>query len=84
VIGREKLQKTLRYYISPKGCKIYKVNKSDGREIQLEAGKWMQEIFNLYEEKSWADYQIDESYYLDKIYKEINNIIPKNNQLTLF
>ena len=64
---------------------FYKVNKSDGREIQLEAGKWMQQLFNLYEEKSWADYAIDESYYLDKIYKEINNIIPKKqSQLTLF
>ena len=85
VIGREKLQKTLRYYISPKGCKIYKVNKLDKREIQLESGKWMQQLFNLYEERPWADYAIDESYYLDKIYREINNIIPKEKtQLTLF
>ena len=85
VIGREKLQKTLRYYISPKGCKIYKVNKTDKREIQLESGKWMQQLFNLYEERPWADYAIDESYYLDKIYKEINNIIPpEKTQLTLF
>jgi len=84
VIGRETLQKTLRYYISKKGCKIYKVNKTDKREIQLESGKWMQELFNLYEEKPWPEYEIDESYYLDKIYKEINNIIPKKTQLTLF
>lgn len=83
-ITRQSLQKTLRYYISKKGCKIYKVNKSDDREIQLESGKWMQQLFNLYEEKPWAEYEVDESYYLDKIYKEINNIIPKNNQLTLF
>jgi hypothetical protein len=83
-IGRETLQKTLRYYISKKGCKIYKVNKTDKREIQLESGKWMQQLFNLYEEKPWAEYEVDESYYLDKIYREINNIIPKNNQLTLF
>ena len=83
-ITRQSLQKTLRYYISKKGCKIYKVNKSDKREIQLESGKWMQQLFNLYEEKPWAEYEVDESYYLDKIYKEINNIIPRNNQLTLF
>jgi len=44
----------------------------------------MQQLFNLYEEKPWAEYEVDESYYLDKIYKEINNIIPRNNQLTLF
>jgi hypothetical protein len=83
-ITRQTLQKTLRYYISTKGCKIYKVHKHDKREIQLESGKWMQELFNLYEERSWADYNIDESYYLDKIYKEINNIIPKRNQLSLW
>ena len=83
-ITRQTLQKTLRYYISKGGCKIYKVNKTDKREIQLESGKWMQQLFNLYEEKPWADYNIDESYYLDKIYKEINNIIPKRNQLSLW
>ena len=83
-ITRQTLQKTLRYYISTKGCKIYKVHKHDKREIQLESGKWMQQLFNLYEDKPWADYNIDESYYLDKIYKEINNIIPKRNQLSLW
>ena len=83
-ITRQTLQKTLRYYISTKGCKIYKVHKHDKREIQLESGKWMQELFNQYEERPWADYNIDESYYLDKIYKEINNIIPKRNQLSLW
>ena len=84
VITNQKLQKTLRYYISNRGCKIYKINKGDGREIQLESGKWMQTLFNVYEQKPWAEYDIDESYYLDKIYKEINNIIPKKTQLTLF
>jgi len=83
-ITRQTLQKTLRYYISTKGCKIYKVHKHDKREIQLESGKWMQQLFNLHEDKPWADYNIDESYYLDKIYKEINNIIPKRNQLSLW
>lgn len=84
-ITRKELQKTLRYYISKNGCKIYKVHKYDNREIQLESGKWMQTIFNLYEEKSWEEYNIDEAYYLEKIYKEISNILPKKNtQYTLF
>jgi len=83
-IKKQTLQKTLRYYISKGGCKIYKVNKTDKREIQLESGKWMQQLFNLYEEKPWAEYDIDESYYLDKIYKEINNILPKKTQLSLW
>lgn len=83
-IHKKKLQKTLRYYISTKGCKIYKVNKFDKREIQLESGKWMQELFNTYEDKKWEDYNIDDSYYLKNIYKEINNIIVKKAPLTLF
>jgi hypothetical protein len=78
------LQPTLRYYISTKGCKIIKRNTSDGREIQVEAGKWLQQEFNLYQEKKWDDYNVDDSYYLEEIYKEINNITPKINQLTLF
>ena len=83
-IHKKPLQKTLRYYISTGGCKIYKVNKHDKREIQVEAGKWMQELFNTYEEKPWEDYNIDDSYYIDKIYREIDNILPKITQLTLF
>lgn len=83
VVKRE-LQKTIRYYISNTGCKIIKVNTSDKREIQLEAGRWLQTDFSLYQEQNWEDYDINESYYLDKIYKEISNITPKKEQLSLF
>ncbi|TXG79645.1 MAG: hypothetical protein E6R13_09645 [Spirochaetes bacterium] len=84
-IVKAPLQKTLRYYISERGCKIIKAHKQDGREIQLESGKWMQQLFNVFEEKPWKDYDIDESYYLDKIYKEIRNILPPaKKQLSLF
>ena len=83
-IHRTPQQKTLRYYVSNTGCKIYKVNKNDKREIQVEAGKWMQTIFNLHEEKPWEEYDINESYYLTKIYKEIDTIINKKSQLELF
>jgi len=75
-IQHETLQKTLRYYISESGCKIIKANRNDGREIQLEAGKWMQVVFNKYKKLNWEDYDIDESYYLNYIYKEIANITP--------
>ena len=88
VIDREvvktPLQKTIRYYVSEKGCKIVKINKTDGREIQLEAGKWMQTDFSKFEKKRWEDYDVDESFYLRKIYQEISNITPKKHQLTLF
>jgi hypothetical protein len=81
----EKLQKINRYYISNKGVKIIKINKSDKREIQLEAGRWMQTVMNKIENKTWESYNINEKYYLDAIEKEINNIIGiKTNQLLLF
>lgn len=84
-IEKTVLQKTIRYYISEKGCKIMKVNKSDGRAIQLESGAWMQQDLSLLIKKSWVEYDVDESYYLEKIYKEIDNICPKPNpQLSLF
>jgi len=80
-----KLQKINRYYISNNGCKIIKVNKTDGREIQLESGRWMQTIMNNIEHKKWEDYDINETYYLNAIEKEINNIIGmESNQLLLF
>ena len=83
--NEENLQKINRYFISNKGVKIIKVNKTDKREIQLESGKWMQTIFNNIEEKQWESYDINEKYYLDAIQKEINNIIGiKSNQLLLF
>lgn len=88
IINREivyqKLQQTLRYYISEKGCKIIKRNIHDNREIQLESGKWMQELFINYEEKAWKDYHVDDRYYLEAIQKEIENITKPVRQLTLF
>lgn len=84
-IVHEPLQKTIRYYVSEKGCKIIKVNKTDRREIQLESGKWLVTDFSKSVLLPWEEYGIDESYYLDKIYREIYNIVPKvSNQLTLF
>jgi hypothetical protein len=70
----EDIQPTIRYYISKTGSKIVKTNKGDGRQIQVESGKWMQRVFNTYEKKAWENYEIDESYYLKMIYKEIENI----------
>ena len=65
---------------------MVKVHKLDKREIQLEAGKWLQVIFNDMEIKpKWEDYNIDKKYYLDSIEQEINAIINvSSNQLTLF
>jgi len=82
----DKLQKINRYYISNDGKKIIKVNSKDHREIQLEAGRWMQTIFNNAELKpKWEDYDVNVDYYLNAVEKELDNIIGiDSNQLTLF
>jgi hypothetical protein len=80
------LQKTIRYFISNKGSKIIKTNKSDGREIQLETGRWMQSIFNKIENKEWDEYDVNDQYYLECIRKEQMNIVPHlfETQLKIF
>lgn len=83
-VERTRLQHTVRYYVSDKGCKIVKVNQVDGREIQIESGKWLQKVFVKHEVKDWKDYQVDTSYYLQEIQKEIDNIKGNDKQLALF
>lgn len=81
----DKLQPTIRYYISNKGSKVVKCNKDDGREIQVESGTPLLTIFNLKEDKPWEDYDINDQYYSQAIYKEIENIAgSKLQQLSLF
>jgi uncharacterized protein YajQ (UPF0234 family) len=83
VYKEEKLQKTNRYYISNKGVKLIKSNP-DGREIQLEAGKWMQTLYNKMNIKKWKNYDVNTQYYISAIESEISRIIYKSfNQLTL-
>jgi hypothetical protein len=78
------LQHTIRYFVSNSGSKIIKKNNTDGREIQVEAGKWMQTIMIDYGEKDFTEYDINTKYYLENIYKEIRSLEPINNQLSLF
>ena len=79
------LQKINRYYISNQGVKMLKVNKNDGRIIQLEAGQWLQTVYNKMEEKEWDSHDINLKYYMQAIEKEINNILGvSSNQLELF
>ena len=78
------LQHTIRYFISKTGSKIIKKNKTDNREIQVEAGKWMQTTLINYVEKPFEEYDINYDYYLEKIKKEIESLEPNTNQLSLF
>lgn len=73
---REALQKTLRYYISTEGGKTVKHNIYDGRDIQIEAGPWLQTVFNQYVDKPFAEYNINYAYYLNRIKKEIYSLEP--------
>ena len=82
------LQKIVRYFISNSGGKMVKCH-NDGREIQVEAGQWMQKIINKIDPAIPFDqYDINTKYYLEEIYKEIDNIqqITTNKivQLSLF
>ena len=81
---KKELQHTIRYFISNQGSKIIKTNLLDGREIQVESGKWMQTVFIDYVEKPFSDYNINMSFYLEKIKKEIESLEPNRNQLSLF
>lgn len=85
-LHEEELQKTVRYYMSKAGSKIVKINKLDGRKIQTESGKWHQTVFNVHEDKPWEEYNIDDRYYLEKIYKEIKSLMPERfeQQTSLF
>jgi len=80
----EKMQQTIRYFISNTGCKVIKKNNTDNREIQIEAGKWLQTLLINYKEKPFTEYDINYDYYLEKIYKEIRDLEPIITQLSLF
>lgn len=82
----KELQKTIRYYISNKGSKMVKLNRLDGRKIQVVSGIWMQTVFNVYEEKPWEEYDVNDQFYLERIYKEIKSLMPErfDNQMSLF
>jgi hypothetical protein len=83
IYKEEELQRTNRYYISNKGVKIVKMS-DDGREIQLESGKWMQTIYNKMEIKNWKEYNVNTQYYISAIESEITNIIYRSvNQFLL-
>jgi hypothetical protein len=85
-LQEKELQKTLRFYISKSGNKIIKENLSDGRKINVVSGRWLQTVYNQHEEKPFEEYNINDSFYLERINKEIQSIVPENftHQLNLF
>lgn len=82
-LEEKELQHTLRYYVSTEGCKLWKCHNSDGRQQQVEAGTWLQQEFNTFQDKPWDEYKVNDAYYLEAIYREIHNLVPPKNQLQL-
>ena len=81
----EELQKTVRYFIANKGCKIIKYHKSSGRAIKLEAQNCLEYVLLKYDkERDFKSYPIDIKFYERMIRKEIENILPFYKQETLF
>lgn len=73
-------QKNTRYYISTKGNPFIKCY-SKGSTEKIHVGFLVQE-FNNYVEKQISDYNINYSFYINEVNKELNNIKPR--QLDLF
>lgn len=69
-----RLQKIVRYYVSNNGGKIVKCHP-DNREIQVESGQWLQTVVNRIDPAvPLENYDINFSYYLEEIYKQIAGI----------
>jgi len=81
---KNKLQNTIRYYVSNNGSKIIKHNFLDKRTTQLVAGRWLQTLFIDYVKKPMEEYDLNYDFYLERIMKEIHNLEPNKSQLSLF
>jgi prophage maintenance system killer protein len=76
----QKLQRTIRYYISTPGDSLIKIDEN-GHGIQLEAG-YASTLFNQYEEKDWDSYKINYNYYISQANKIKNAVY--DGQLIMF
>jgi DNA polymerase elongation subunit (family B) len=76
----EKLQKTIRYYISKSGGTLFKVDPKENKYINYCVNRQVT-IFNQYIKKDIKDYNIDYGYYISETQKIIDQIIPKQLKL---
>lgn len=84
-------QKTIRYFVSHKGCKLVKRkveiidDEKKIKDIKVEAGPTMEQVaIKVDEKKPIKDYNINYSFYLKKINEEIENVQPLFTQQNLF
>jgi len=80
-IKREKLQNTVRFFVSKRGDQLYKVDKKTGETINYCAGYNIQ-ILNDVDDTSANKFDINYNYYISETYKVINQI--EDKQLKLF
>ena len=81
-VSKEKIQNTIRYYVSNKGCKIIKFNYTDAKESIILIFFL---LFVKFENKKFEEYDINIKYYITKANQEINKLKEsKFKQLKLF
>lgn len=79
----KKQQRINRYYASKKGAYLYKVKGEGSKKSMSHMLKGVGvQIFNVYEEKPMAEYNIDYQYYIIEARKLINSI--ESNQISMF
>lgn len=78
----KKYNKLIRYYCSTQGEKIYKVkheysDKKGSKRSQVESTSQHQVLFNIpFKVEQFSDYKIDQQYYLNQVYKILDQIEP--------
>lgn len=85
-VVEKQIQKTMRYFMSVTGSKVVKRTKDDNgkiRTIQVVAGRNHLTVFNKYEEKLWENYDINYSWYVKEINKEIKTLEKEQLKLSL-
>jgi len=78
----DRLQRSVRYYVSTSGGSLLKVDKVTGSQSKYEVGKTVIIFNDFVEKESITDYEIDYTYYINHVQKVINEII--NPQLSLW
>jgi hypothetical protein len=78
----EKLQQSVRYFVSTDGGSLYKRHKAEDRVINYALGKRVTVFNDYFEKENFDDYNIDYSYYIFEAQKIVELI--DNPQLKLF
>jgi CRISPR/Cas system CMR-associated protein Cmr5 small subunit len=81
-LKRNKLQDTVRFYVSKRGDQLYKVDKKFGEKINYCVGYNVKILNDLNKSTSFDEYDVNLSYYIAECYKVINQI--EDKQLKLF